>query len=344
MELENKFLNPMYNGMPLAEFAQQESAWRQPTVKLFLFWNNVIGGIFPDYIKVAAEEGRLFQHGLDLDLPGIECITNAADSIVLHKSMPNKLQKQLVKTWVKVRTLGELQVEKVQESVVTPKMIKEYLVSIGAKYNPDHSITGIQCGMDWGLRKVAGDWQFTLNGGEWNTFHRYAAINGVAEINIEKVVALFMSYLLASREAKQLTGKAAFCQFLFVDPVNVGFDHSLYSEYRKNKVSMIMLTPIYDGRTFKPGCPVKIAASNHCLLRAVESFEQKGLSVFMQKMGKYIVADAAMVGFHRNMETGAYSVAWKADKLPKLTGRALFTVPTALEWVEEDLPKGKLLL
>jgi len=337
IELENKILDQHFNGELLSEVSLKDGAWRQGAVKWFLLWRDVFGGIFPEYIRQAAEEGRLFQYGLDLDLPSIEQITNAADSVVICRVKTKQLLKMA--DAVCVRTLEEIQVERIQAAIVTPKMVKEYLLAIGGKYNSDHTLTGVQAGVDWGLRKVAGEWQFSIDRGPWVAFHKYAAINGVAELNVEKIVVLFMCYILSVRNASDITGRAAFTQFLFEDRVNMGWDSSTFSAFRKNKVSLLWVKSLsLDGA--KPGCPVRLGDNKTYMLDAANSFESKGISILMHKSAKYLVADAAMAGFHRNAD-GSYNLPYKADKLPK-TNRFMAGVPTAAELMQEgDLPRGK---
>lgn len=313
-----------------------------------LNWWLALGGFLPTKLRQQLEAGRVVRCGDvpawceedGLNLPDIEDVIESGESTLMGLHVVGSLAKSSIfpdyqavanfKSRYKITEWNTTTMfsASLRRAEVTQEVLNNFLTNIGAKRLED------------------GRWSFlfktynelTL---EWDEEHntyivgvdddekelkRFFYLNNVAIADEpHKMALLVVGYLLASFKSTELTGRFAFLSSAFVDDVYVGFTHDILEQFRRNKCGVLQM--FINDKTHLPtmqdGGDIVVAAS---------AFESRGHAVFMHKGAKYIVIDAECAGFSRN--NGNTYVAWYADKEAKLTGRNLFSVATALEWVD----------
>lgn len=313
-----------------------------------LCWWLALDGFFPSDLRRAIEEGKVIRCGNvpawvededGLNVPDLEDVMDTPEALhgmhvigdlaasqmfTSYQDVANFRSRYKIKEWNTTRIFNAT----LSEAEVTQEVLHNFLTNTGFKLLED------------------GRWSFLFKSYsevtlEWDEEHdtyivgvnddekelkQFFFLNNVA-ISKEphKMALLVVGYLLASFKETELTGRFAFLSAAFVDEVYVGFSHDILEQFRRNKCGIVQMH-------IKPRNFLPIMENGGDLVSAASEFERLGHSVFMHKGGKYIVVDAECAGFSRI--NGHTHVAWYADKEAKLTGRNLFSVATAAEWVD----------
>lgn len=329
--------------------------WDSPRNRFFRSLAHFVslGGIIPQSMYKANRENKLFvwsdadSFGWTSHLPRaneagewetqeegdkvFKPSSNLQNATIIYKKLSaserkllNKLQTQFN---FKLVNLNDIYAEKVAESNVTEENLVSYIKNIKGKMNENgwwvikfKRYTTIE------VKFQDGVWHYR-EGTQDLVLRNYHAISGKPPVSQHAVMLAVLNYLMTSRTEEDLRGRRAFMSNVFVDKIYVGYSHKLLDKANANKVGCIAL-----------GCSEKnhftVLAKDNNLVRAAKAYEDLGYSVFMHKGGKYIVVEAECVGFTRNEDKT--QVGWYADKHAKLTGRALFMVATAAEYIEDE--------
>lgn len=248
---------------------------------------------------------------------------------VLVNNISKEENKLLVAAGCRKVTLTDLITAKLSEAVewFTYEDTVNYLHNIGAKYIKEDECWSISIGRYAEvLVRYHEDHWYLDDGSEEDELKEFVCVNTMSMHNKHLNVVFALFYILSGLRENEVKGRKAYSPFLFVDKVYVGFTHDIYETARRHKVGIAGFT--VKARNFFPEL-----GNSSAIVEASRLYEGMGWSVFMQKGAKYIIVHAECVGFARI--EGRTHVAWYADKEAKLTGRNLFTVATALEWVED---------
>lgn len=303
-----------------------------------------LGGVLSTQFKQALAEKRLYSYeGYDwcdkegLDLPKLDPSKNLdwentfviCDYNKLKSKDKRELLTILVTKGLTVLTLNNIYAAKVAESIVTEEDFVTYLRNIGAKYVSGcwevkfKKYTVLKLEFD----KDNNCWVYH-EGTQQLKFRNFYAINGQPIYNSpHKIALLALNYLLTAFDETDLKGRRAYMAGVFVDIISVGYEHKLLDKFNRNKVGHLKI-----GVKSNNWLPLIIEDGD--MLQAAIQYEKLGFSVFMHKGAKYITVDAGMTGFGRKDDKT--QVAWFADKQAKLTGRALWNVPSAAEYIDDD--------
>lgn len=299
-----------------------------------------LGGILPSFAVNAHKKGKLFtwnggfawaEEVLGLAVAKETEYSNLQDAVVIYKHL-NKEEKEaaeLLKERYGVRflTINELYCHKVAETNVTEEQLVAYIQNMGGKLSADgwwqikfKRYTLLE------VKFENGSWVYREGTQELH-LRRFHSLSGLVPKSSHAVMLVVLNYLLTSKNEEDLRGRRAFMSNVFVDPIHVGYSHKLLDKFVENKLGAIRL-----GLNQNNWMPALCKDGD--LVTAAKAYENAGYSVFMHKGAKYVVVQAECAGFAR--QEGKTFVAWHADKQAKLTGRNLFSVPTAGLYVEDD--------
>jgi hypothetical protein len=329
--------------------------WDNPKSRFFksLVHFVSLGGIIPQSVYQANRDGKLFtwseedSYGWSAHLPKAnetgEWVThdegdkefkpssNLQGATILYKKLSSSERKLLNKLKsqfnLRLMNLHDIYSEKVAETDVTEESIITYIKSLNGKMNENgwwvikfKKYTLLEVKLEKGI------WYYR-EGTQDLVLRNYHTISGIVPVSKHSVMLAVLNFLLTSKTEEDLRGRRAFMANVFVDKIYVGYSHKLLDKANSNKVGCIQL-----GLSDKNHFSLLVSDGN--LVGAAKAYEKLGYSVFMHKGGKYIVVEAECVGFTRNDDKT--QVAWYADKHAKLTGRALFMVATAAEYIEDE--------
>ncbi len=306
---------------------------------------NAIGGILPSALIEAIDNGNVytFEGGYEwcgeegLAIPEFDnSIKHKLDEILVIcdrskvKSKDKKiLLAALEEQGLKVLSLNDIYAMKIAEAIVEKQDFITYLENIGAKL-----VNGV-----WTIKfkkytqillefdKETNLWSFHEGTQKLELRSFYGVNNKPMYACPHKIALLVLNFLITSFDEQDLKGRKAYMGGVFTDITSVGFEHKLLHHFKNHKVGMLLV-----GCKTNNFLPQLIQGGN--MIQLAKAYEALGFSVFMHKGAKYIVVEAEMTGFARN--NGKTQVAWAADKAAKLTGRALWNVPTAAEYVDDD--------
>ncbi len=320
--------------------------WENPRHRYFrnLCYYVALDGILPKAVKDAYDNGVLYSFVGGYHWTGDEGISlpeldptkrlELKGAIALYdpkglKDAQLQLKISYEELGVKFITPNQMYSEKIREATVSKDDFICYLENIGGKV-----VNG-----DWNIkfRKYSSltirydedkaNWVF-LQGTQELDLRNYFAISSVPLYGQpHKMALLVVNYLMTSFDENDFKGRLAYMSGVFKDITSVGFEHKLLSKFKHNKVGLLQIG------VANAWLPLMTEGGD--MVAAAKAYEKLGFSVFMHKGAKYIVVDAGMTGFARTPE-GKTQVAWAADKAAKLTGRALWNVPTAVEYIDDD--------
>lgn len=251
-------------------------------------------------------------------------------NILVPEGALSTLEKQLLRnagclTW----SLSDLITVKLSEIVDTfaYENTVNYLHNLGAKYIEEEEGWSFTIGRYAEVFvKYQDDHWYIDDGSMESEVKEYVCLNNTSMHNKHLNVVIGLFYILSGMRESDVKGRKAFSPFMFVDEIHVGFTHDILDTANRHKVGMVDFG--LKGRNFLPEL-----GKGSDLVAAAAMYEARGWSVFMHKGGKYIIVHAECIGFAR-INNATY-VAWYADKEAKLTGRNLFTVATAAEWIDD---------
>jgi len=308
----------------------------RPVIRSFMvsfFMQAALGGITTASVRAAWDAGCLYTH--KFSKAGLITHAGQTEGVILTSASGNAYEEAVTRLRAtgftgEIVNLPSMVSSAIVSAQVTHDDLRDFLLNIGARPQGG-KLVGNNRQVEWAISKKDGD--YLLHWGKRiRTFRSYFALHGVGLHDGVKLALIAMGSILSGQDAVAIRRGVKELSCLWVDEVTVGWSSSLYDEFLRHKVALLSLT----ARMSDFGTSIALKEDKPSMLQAAASYDAAGMSVFMHKGAGYIIADASMVGFHRN-EDGAVSVAWKADKYAKLTGRALFCVPTAAEYIEDDL-------
>lgn len=301
------------------------------------FFHVALGGIFSPSVRKAYDEGKLYR-GKSLNVSSIPLRDNRmCEGIMLVDLTDQKrtaLESSLKAEGSKIKLLN------VSEAIwcnlgkgapMSHQVLKDFLINIGGSVT-DGMISGVSKSVPWSVGRTSKDYYLLWNGRK-KIFRHYFSLGVKAKKDPILYALLGMAYILGGTNANGIR-KRAMQSCLWVEDTTVGWDHAISRALTRNKVALLEVKV-----ENLPGYPVTITQNDSLMLEVAKSYNAAGISVFMHKGAGYIAADVACAGFHLH-KNGAVSVAWKADKYAKLTGRALFLTSTGLSWSESELGFG----
>lgn len=322
-----------------------KNMWENPKSRFFknLCHFAALGGFLSTIAVEARQNGQLFVWQDDfpwagsegINLPSVSMSDDSLlvkDSVLIHKSSFTKKEarewkERKEKEGVVFMSHNQLYCAKVAESKIDEEGVTTYIQNLGGKFVDGWWQIKFKKFTTLEVKFQDGTWIYR-EGNQELVLRRYHTIGGQVPQSPNAIMLIVLNYLLTSRNEEDLRGRRAFLSNVFIDPIFVGYSHRLLDRFNGNKCGTLL-----GGVSAKTLMPVIVKDGN--LVAAAKAYEAKGMSVFMHKGAKYIVVEAECAGFARS-EEGKTFVAWHADKQAKLTGRNLFSVPTAGEYVDDD--------
>lgn len=302
-----------------------------------------LGGFLPESVKKARAENRLYVWGEDyawagnegLSLPEVqqESQINWVDAVILAK--PESFRSKVKREWKEAMeakgcrfiSLNELYSMKVAEASTSEEDLINYIKNVGGKLSAENwweikfkKYTLVE------IKLHEGTWYYREGTQEF-VLRNYHTVGGLVPNSKHAVMLAVLNYLLTSKNEEDLRGRRAYMSNVFVDNIYVGYSHKLLDKFNANKCGTLLA-----GLGVNTLMPVLAKDGN--LVRAAKAYEAIGCSVFMHKGAKYIVVGAECAGFAR--QENKTFVGWHADKQAKLTGRNLFSVPTAGLYIDDE--------
>lgn len=319
--------------------------WEMPKSRYFknLCHFLALGGFLPKSLKKAHTGNRLYIWGEDYAWAGIEGVNlpevqkestiEWGTAIILAK--PESFRSKEKREWkeaiekkgCRFISLNQLYCEKVAEAATTEADLINYITNVGGKLNSEgwweikfKRYTLVE------VKFHEGTWYYREGTQEFE-LRNYHTIGGLVPQSKHAVMLMVLNYLLTSKTEEDLRGRRAFMSNVFVDNIYVGYSHKLLDKFNANKCGTLLAG--LGANTLMP-----VLAKDGNLVCAAKAYEALGYSVFMHKGAKYIVVSAECAGFAR--QGNKTYVGWHADKQAKLTGRNLFSVPTAGLYVDDE--------
>lgn len=321
---------------------------------VLLNWYLALGGFFPTELRTALESGKVARCGKvpawvedeedGLNIPEFDDILDLNNTEPLHDlhvigdlskseyfaaADNNTLSRFKGRYNIKEWTVTKIFNHRLEEAEVTQQELYNFLENIGAEFIEEENRwsylfkTYSEVTLEWD--ETNNTYILSVNEDE-KELRRFLHLNGLVLANQpHKVALLILGYLLSSFQETDLTGRHAFLSEVYVDEVYVGFTHDILEQFRRNKCGTLGLH--ISEKNFLP-----TIENRKDYVLAASDYQSLGYSVFMHKGAKYIVVEAECCGFAR-IENETF-VAWYADKEAKLTGRNLFSVATAAEYID----------
>lgn len=315
--------------------------WENPKSRFSknLYHFLALGGFLPSIVTDALAKGKLYSYSEntypwvsslnipDYATPGLDLYS----AVIIYRRL-NIKDKEVVETLKKkyqvtFLSLNDLYCHKVAETDVTEDQLVAYLQNVGGKLIEGwwqikfKRYTILEVKFD----KDKGSWIYR-EGSQELVLRNFHSVSGLVPTSKHTIMLVVLNFLLTSKNEEDLRGRRAFMSNVFIDPIFVGYSHKLLDKFNSNKLGAIRLGC---GRNWMPAL-----VKDNDLVTAAKAYEEKGYSTFLHKGAKYVVIEAECAGFARS--EGKTFVAWHADKQAKLTGRNLFSVPTAGEYIDDE--------
>lgn len=250
--------------------------------------------------------------------------------LVPYETLSSKDKELLLSTGAILVNLTDLITAKLAETTqwFTYENVINYLTNLKARYIEEERGWSVIIGRytEVIVKYQNNHWLIDDGSGQESEVRKYLCLNYISCHNEHLNVVIALFYILSGMREQEVKGRKAFSPFLFVDEVHVGFTHDILETARRHKVGVVDFG--LKGDNFLP-----VMGKGGSLVTAAAMYESMEWSVFMHKGAQYIIVHAECVGFSR--VNGSTCVAWYADKEAKLTGRNLFTVATAAEWIDD---------